>query len=290
MKQFEDALVAIRRTPYQSLVAILMLTVTFFVGYLFSLFAAGTDAILKYFETRPQVIAFFQVDADPNAVQGLADTMRTKSYVESVTVVTKEEALELYRQDHREDPLLLELVTAEILPASVEVSGNSVDSLDRIQADLNGAASVEDVVYQEDIVENIKQWTRAIRTIGVVATVVLGGVSFLTIMSLIGMKISARRNAISVMNVIGATRGYISGPFLLEGILYGVVGSLLGWGIMYALLLYATPALQDFLGTIVMLPLPWEAVVAQVGVGTLIAVLLGGSASLFATSRMLKKQ
>ena len=61
MKKLLDALVAIRRTPYQSLVAILMVTVTFFVGYIFSLFVVGTDTILKFFETRPQGIAFFYI-------------------------------------------------------------------------------------------------------------------------------------------------------------------------------------------------------------------------------------
>lgn len=290
MTKFQDALVAIRRTPYQSSIAILMLTVTFFVGYMFSLFVLGTDTILRFFETRPQVIAFFEVDANPEQVESLANTMREKSYVESVNVVSKEQALEIYRQDHREDPLLLELVTAEILPASVEVSGNTVDSLDDIQRDLEGATGVEDVVYQEDIVANIKQWTTAVRVAGIAATVVLGLVSFLTIMSLIGMKVAARRHAISVMSSIGATRGYISGPFLLEGIVYGVVGSIVGWGIMYALLLYATPGLQSFLGSIVAFPLPWTVLALQLGVGTLIAILLGMSASMFATSRMLGRK
>ena len=58
MKKIQDALVAIRRSPYQSVMALLVITVTFFVGYIFSLFVLGTDTILNFFETRPQVIAF----------------------------------------------------------------------------------------------------------------------------------------------------------------------------------------------------------------------------------------
>ena len=290
MKKLLDALVAIRRTPYQSLVAILMVTVTFFVGYIFSLFVVGTDTILKFFETRPQVIAFFDIDAETREVEALANTMKERDYVESVNVVTKEQALELYRQDHREDPLLLELVTADILPASVEVSGNTVDSLVRIQTDLEGAPGVEDVVYQEDIVANIKQWTNAVRGIGAVAMAILGLVSFLTIVTIMGMKISSRRHAISVMNVIGATHWYISGAFLIEGILYGLCGSFLGWSITYALLLYATPWLEDFMGSIITFPLPWQVLAWQFGIGTLVAILLGAGASLVATQRMMRKQ
>ena len=287
--KFQDALVAIRRTPYQSLVAVLMMSFTFFVGHSFWLFAMGTNRVLEFFETRPQVIAFFEIDAETSQVEALATTMEQKDYVEDVNVVLKEEALELYRRDHQEDPLLLELVTADILPASVEVSGTNVNSLDQIRADLDGAPGVEDVVYQEDIVSNIRQWTTAVRVVGLIATSTLGLVSFLAIVTLIGMKVSAKRGAISVMNIIGATNWYISGPFLAEGVLYGVVGSLVGWSLMYALLLYATPWLRDFMGSIVTLPLPWQILGLQLLIGTILASLLGAGASMMAARRMMQR-
>jgi cell division transport system permease protein len=289
MSKLQDALVAIRRSPYQSTVAVLMVTVTFFVAYMFSLFALGTNAVLQFFETRPQVIAFFDIDAQPSQVETLANTMSQRPYVESVNIISKEEALEIYRRDHQEDPLLLELVTADILPASVEVSGRTADSLTQIQADLDGATGVEDVVYQEDIVKNIRQWTNAVRAVGLTATSILGLVSFLAIVTLVGMKISARRMAIGVMSSIGATNWYISGPFVLEGIIYGLVGSLVGWMAMYALLLYATPWLQDFMSGVMTLPLPWYIFVWQLSLGTVAAVILGAGASLFAARRMLKR-
>lgn len=287
--KFQDALIAIRRTPYQSLVAILMMTVTFFVGYMFWLFALGTNKVLDFFETRPQVIAFFEIDAETSQVEGLANGMSQKAYVDDVRVVLKEEALELYRQDHQEDPLLLELVTADILPASVEVSGSDVEALEQIRTDLEGAEGVEDVVYQEDIVANIRQWTGAVRIIGLIATSVLGVVSFLAIVTLIGMKVSAKRHTIRVMNVIGATNWYISAPFLAEGVMYGVTGSILGWALMYVLLLYATPWLQEFMGTIVELPLPWQTLIGQLVLGTVFAILLGISASMLAARRMMQR-
>lgn len=287
MKKLQDALVAIRRTPYQSAVAILMVTITFFVGYVFSLFALGTSAVLQFFETRPQVIAFFEIDAETEQVESLAETMRQRPYVQDVNVVSKEEALELYRRDHSEDPLLLELVTADILPASVEVSGDTVDSLGQIRTDLEAAPGVEDVVYQEDIVTNIRQWTNAVRVIGLVAIAVLGTISFLAIVTLIGMKIAARRHAITVMTSIGATSWYVVGPFVMEGVLYGLAGSIIGWSVMYGLLLYTTPWLQQFMGQIVSLPLPWTLLAWQFLIGTILAIVLGVSATFMAARRML---
>lgn len=290
MKKLQDALVAIRRSPYQSVLALLVITVTFFVGYIFSLFLFGTDTILKFFETRPQVIAFFEIQTASEDVNKVAQTMRDKSYVSEVNIVSKQQALDFYKQDHKDNPLLLELVTADILPASIEVSGRDVDSLSRIQEDLKSVKGIEDVVFQEDIVSNIQQWTTAVRAIGLVATSVLIMVSFLVIMTLMSMKISAKRNAIAVMKIIGATHWYISGPFVFEGMLYGLMGSLLGWGMMYGILLYATPWLKSFLGVIVQFPLPWQFFAVQMGAGTLAALFLGGFASAMAARRMLKRR
>jgi cell division transport system permease protein len=290
MKKIQDALVAIRRSPYQSVMALLVITVTFFVGYIFSLFVLGTDTILKFFETRPQVIAFFEIETSVDDVKSAADGMLDKGYVTEVNIVSKEQALEFYKQDHKDNPLLLELVTADILPASIEVSGKDVTSLSLIQEDLADIKGVDDVVYQEDIVSNIQQWTTAVRGIGLVATSILGLVSFLVITTLMSMKISAKRHAIKVMKVIGATNWYISGPFVLEGMLYGIMGSLLGWIIMYAALLYSTPWLQSFLGVIVQLPLPMTFFAYQVVIGTLLAILLGSGASLMAARRMMKRR
>lgn len=290
MKKLQDALVAIRRSPYQSVLAMMVITVTFFVGYVFSLFVLGTNTILNFFETRPQVIAFFEIQTTTEEVDKAAKTMLEKGYVTDVNIVSKEQALEFYKQDNKDNPLLLELVTADILPASIEVSGRDVDSLTLIKEDLGDLKGVDDVVYQEDIVENIQQWTSGVRSIGLIVTSVLGLVSFLVIVTLMSMKISAKRHAISVMKVIGATNWYISGPFVLEGMLYGVMGSLLGWGTMYAVLLYATPWLQEFLGIIVTFPLPLGFFAYQLGIGTLISIILGSGASLMAARRMMKRR
>jgi cell division transport system permease protein len=61
MSALTTALIGMRRSPYQSLAAILLVTLTFFVGYSFSLFSLGSELVLRYFETQPQVIGFFQL-------------------------------------------------------------------------------------------------------------------------------------------------------------------------------------------------------------------------------------
>lgn len=289
MKQFSAALTNIRRSPYQTLAVMILVSITFFVGYVFSLFLYGANNILGYFETRPQITAFFKIDADPALIQQLQKNMEAKPYVNTVTVISKEKALEIYQDDNKKDPLLLELVTADILPASIEVSGKDATNLDQIKNDLAAAPGVDEVVYQQDVIDQLQSWTRSIRYIGVGSVIVLGLTSLLLIIIVTGLKVVSKRKTIQIMRIIGASRWYVRAPFIYEGMLYGLFGSVIGWGGMYLGLLYATPWLQNFLGTVPLFPLPVQFFAVQAGIGTLIGLLLGALASSFATQRMMKQ-
>lgn len=289
MNALTAALTAMRRSPYQTIVAVLMTTLTCFVGYTFSLVVLGADRILQYFETRPQIIAFFELDAASTQLQAAQDTMRTKDYVSDVKLVSKEDALNLYRQDNQDDPLLLELVTADILPASIEVSGRSAEDLSQIRTDLEGLEGIDEVIYQESVVESLNNWTNALRVVGIASSAILGVLSFLIVMVVVGMKVTSKRQAIQVMRIIGATKWYIKQPFMWEGMLYGLLGSLIGWLIMLAALLYSTPQLKDFLGSIALLPVPYEVLGAQLLIGSLIALMIGASAANAAAQRQMKR-
>ncbi|MDQ3008269.1 MAG: permease-like cell division protein FtsX [bacterium] len=289
MNSFSTALTAMRRSPYQSLAAILMLTLTCFVGYAFSLFLLTAQDILQYFETRPQIIGFFELDTQPEAIVTVENTLKQKNYVEDVTIVSQEQALELYRSDNAEDPLLLELVTADILPASIEVSGKSLNDLALIKQDLETTTTIEDVIYQQDVVSSLSAWTSSVRLIGVASIVLLSVMSFLIIMVIIGMKATTKKQAIHIMRIIGATYWYIKWPFIVESIIYGLVGSLLGWLIMYAGFLYLTPWLDSFLGTITVTPITYSLFAIQLGVGTLLSTLLSGFAGSVAVQRQIRK-
>lgn len=288
MSSLTTALTAMRRSPYQTLAAILLVTLTFFVGYSFSLFTLGSELVLRYFETQPQVIGFFQLNAPAQDIDALAKQMTDKPYVESVNVVSKDQALEQYRQENSRDPLLLELVTAEILPASIEVRGRDVDDLNQIKDDLSKASTMDEVVYQSDLVQSLSSWTTTIRVVGLISSILLTVISFLIIVIIIGMKVASKRPAITIMRIIGATRWYIRLPFLSEGMLYGLIGSIIGWGAMCVSLLYLTPWLTDFLGGINLLPVPWQILAIQFGIGTVAGMILGGFAGTVAVSRMIK--
>lgn len=288
-KVVNTALKQIRRTPYQALGVIAVLFTTFFLSYVFSFIFFGSEYLLHYFETRPQVIAFFKTTASDEAVQKVQEEMQNKPYVDTVKLVTKEEAQASYKIDQPNDPLYADLLTADIFPVSIEVSGKEISSLNQIQTDLNQYKDlIDSVEFQKDIVDKLGQWTKTLRFIGIGLISVLVATSLLIVTIIISMKVLVKKQEIGILRLLGATTLYIQAPFLIEGLFYGIVGSLLAWGFAFTLLLYATPWIVDFLDTIPLLPLPPAFLLAQVGIGTLVGILLGVISSTLALRRYIK--
>lgn len=284
------ALSRIRRSPYQTLAAVSIMTMTLFLASVFTLVAAGSQAVLKYFETRPQINAYFKADYVPTSqeVDRLTTQLTATGLVDSVTYVSKDDALKIYKQNNQSDPLLLEAVTAQMLPASLEVSAKDPKDLKVLAAALSKESHLDDVRFAEDIVANLTKWTKSVRLIGValVGSHVL--ITFIVILLIIGIKISYRRDEISILELVGATSGYISAPFVWEGILYGIFGAICAWGTTYIVLLYSMPFLVSFLSGIPILPPPIMFMLELLGAETLLGMFVGGLGGFIAVRRYLK--
>lgn len=288
MKHFKTTWQHIRRTPYQALSAILVMSLTFFIASVFVLTALGSQVILRFFETRPQVTAFLKDEVKPNQVEALKVKLSATGKVAQIKYVSKEEALAIYREQNKNDPLLLEMVTANILPASLEVSTDNLSSLKEIAQILRSENGIEEVIFQEDVVASLSVWTRALRIVGVGLISFLTIVSFLMILIIIGMKIALRKDGIEILRLIGASSWYIRAPFIFEGVFYGLVGAVLAWVATYVLILYTTPFLVSFLEGIPLLPVSPIFMLLLLGGLVLGGVVIGAFSSLLAVRRYLR--
>lgn len=278
----------VRRSPYQAMAAILIMSVTFFIISVVATVTIGLNQAIGYFESKPQVTAFFKNDAKQSDIDVLKADMEQSEKVAAVKFVSKDEALKIYRQQNKNDPLLLDLVTADILPASLEISANKIEDLTPISKSVEGSPIVSEVVYQKDVVKTLTSLSAGVRKIGVtlVAVFILASVLFVSV--IIAFKVSQKKEEIEIMKLLSATNWYIRWPFLLEGILYGIVGAFFGWLVSSAVLIYATPYLESFLGPIPLLPVPFLFLIGLLGVEVIVAVILGSLSSFLAVLRYLK--
>ncbi|MDP2649779.1 MAG: permease-like cell division protein FtsX [bacterium] len=278
----------IRRSPYQAFAAILIMTLTFFVVSVFAFAILGSSKIVAYFESKPQVTAFFKDETKQENIDALKEELNSTGKVASIRFVSKEQALQIYKEQNKDDPLLLDLVTADILPASLEISTYKIDELAGVSEMLRKSPAVSEVIFQKDVVATLITWTEALKKIGSALIIVLSFVSVLIMAMIIGIKISQKREEIEIMRLIGATNWYIRWPFIFEGIFYGTIGAFFGWLISSGLLLYLSPFLTSFLKGIPILPVSPIFLLQVLAAEFLIAVFLGIISSFLAVLRYLK--
>lgn len=245
----------IRRTPYQSVASIFMMFITLLVFAIFLLLAASSSAILSYFETKPQLTVFFKDEKDKNSIDALIEKLKSTNKVASYQYISKEQALAIYREQNKDDPLLLEMVTADILPSSLEISATSPKHLGDLAEIVKKELGIDEVVYQKDIVETLISWTTVARRIGAIFIIFLLIATFFILFTSIGMKIAFAKEEIEILKLVGATPWYIRKPFIFEGIIYGLIGAASSWLLVSLALFYLHPFIASFLQGISALPL-----------------------------------
>ncbi len=291
----------IRRAPYQALTAILIMTITFFVATLMIVIAYASSTTLKYYETKPQLIAYFKRDFKAEDVALVKSKLEADSRVENVRFVSQDEALEIYKQLEVNNPQVTEFVSSKILPPSYEFSAKDLNFTQDLINEIEELPSIEEVRFTaslggkenlKEVVSRLTSISKNIRVGGAVTLTILLLSSLLVLLVIIGMRISTRRDEIEILQLIGATPGFIRGPFILEGVFYAVVGALLGWLLALLTTVYLSPSLVRFFQTVPFLPRDILALLSLFGIilagEVLLAIILGTAGSFVAIKRYLK--
>ncbi|MDD3532104.1 MAG: permease-like cell division protein FtsX [Candidatus Shapirobacteria bacterium] len=297
MKSLLVALSHIRRSPYQSLLVVMVLSFAFFLISSFATLSFISQRVLAFFESQPQVIAYLKDSAPKEEIDSLISRLEATEKVEEVAYVSKEEALKIYQDANKDNPLLLEMVTAEILPASIEVSTFKIDHLKEIADILEQETIIsvseggrKEIDFAENIAESLKDWTRAIRRVGLGGGVLLVVQSFLLMIVVTSMKIALRKDEVEILKLLGASSWQARSPFLIEGIIYGVLGAILGFSGMYLALTQLGQALIgfSFFADIGVFPVSQQFLLLLLGGTALFSSFICGLGSYVATRRYLR--
>ncbi len=293
----------IRRSPFQAIAAIFVLALTFFVSTLLAVLVYSSSKLISYFEERPQVIAFLKDESTPETVSALQRKLDNDPRVKNVHYITKEQALDIYKSATSDNPLLAELVSPTIFPASLEFSVVDLSQANGIIEEVKSEAIVDSVGFTAsiggkeavgDVVERLKTIAFYIRAGGLVLVGALSLTSFLVLTVVIGMRMVTRKGEVETLTLIGAKPGFIRAPIVLEANGYAIMGVLTGWVLATILILYATPSILNYFGEITVLPkgsLNFFGFLGAILLGELIiGMVLSTLGSTVAISRAMKQK
>jgi len=193
----------------------------------FWIIQTGLLAGLQFTEQKVEVVAYLQTNATNTQVKTLQTQLEGMPEVDSVTYVSRDEALEQFRQSMqaqgRED--LTRYLDANPLFASLEVKLTDPSHVRVVSDALREDPSIRNVINIEDLVNRVLTVTGILRTAGTVVLIIVGVIALFIIINTIRLAVLARAEEIEVMRLVGASDAFIRWPFVFEGAMVGFLGS-----------------------------------------------------------------
>jgi len=188
---------------------------------------AHVEGIVRNVGQDVAITAFFPEDIDQERIDEVVSSVEGYPEVNESAYVSKEEALERFRETFAEQPDIARSISSDVLPASMEIQLNdSSDSsavADRLRAE---GFQDDEIRYPQQTVDRLNQITGYLVWGLRGATVVFFVASVLLIFNTIRLSIFARRKEIEVMKLVGASDSFVRTPFVLEGLVQGLIGAI----------------------------------------------------------------
>ncbi len=277
-----EAFFAFRRAPLLTALSILTIGFALYTLSVFGLVWLNIERVLQDVEERVEVIAYLVDGSDPTDTTVLMQEVAAYPEVDSLAYVSKDDALERARQDFTEyDELWVDL-EMNPLPASIEITLRPGQRTSAVVTEVARRVArfpfVEEVKFGEEWVQKLDFLQNLSLFLGLVVGGIFLGIAFVSIGATIHLVLAAREDEIAIMKMVGATRGFIMRPFMLEGFVKGTLGAILAM-----LLLTATyTALESRV-----VALGFYSPI-QIVLGIVVGGLLGAMASVFALRRHLR--
>lgn len=237
---------SIKRTPYQSLATFLILLFTLFLTLFFFNLISFFYGILSYVETKPQIIVYFQTQTPESEIFKIKEKLSFSGKTTSIKYISQKEALEIYKELNKDNPLLLEMVSAEILPASLEINAKKPEYLLEMAEFLKKQPGVDEVQFQKEIIDQISNISNNLKRISFFVFSYLTITTFLVIITTTAFKIAFKKEEIELLRLLGASKFYVKKPYLIEGAFFGFVSSLIAYIFYYGIFFYFKPFLLNY--------------------------------------------
>ena len=295
----KEALSHFFRNWTTSLGAVITIFLSLFIIGLFVMGSAMLNSVIGTVEDQVVINAFISDDAQETDVQAFKKELEGWSNVKSVTYKSKDDALKEYtsKMSGNADATMSALDGQNPLPASyaIEMDDPSkvASTAEKLKKNADFKKIVDDgdvnasVLYGQEEVSRLFQVTNYIRLAAVVLVALLTFIAFIFINNTIRLSITARRREIAIMRLVGASNGFIRGPFITEGVLQALIGSVLSIGVLELMRNLLVPRLQASIGWM-SFSLPIQYYLAIYVVLILIGVLIGLFGSAIAMRRYLR--
>lgn len=231
---FREAFQSILRNSWLSVASVGVVAVSLLILGSSLLLVLNANNIASNLESSVEVSVFLKDKTTPAQAKDLENKIKALPDVAQVEYVSKDRALEEMKKNFGDNKdILAGLEEKNPLPDAFRVKTRTVDQVAPLARQLESFPQVDQVRYGQGVVEKLLAMSRWVRTAGLVTMILLGVAAVFLIATTIRLSVFSRRKEIGIMKFLGATNWFVRLPFLLEGMVLGLVGSTLAVAAVY---------------------------------------------------------
>jgi len=196
---------------------------------IFIIVQQNSHQLIDYIRSEYRIEVFFEDHVNNEDAQLIVDQIKELDGVQSIAIVTKEDALKIYQDQFDEN--LIDILGYNPLPSSAVINidkhGNTEVDVEPLITNLEKIPNVDEVVYESTLIRRVEYFYKTIVKILSYIAIGLLVITIIVISNTVKLSVYAKRDLIQNLKSIGATNMFIKTPFIIEGILDGILGSLL---------------------------------------------------------------
>lgn len=289
------------RNAVVSLSAIFVMTVALFVIGATMLSSVFLDSALKGIQDKVDVNVYFNADADEADIFVMKRGLEALPEVASIEYISREKAIENFKKRHENDYLMTQALDELVdnpLGAILNIKAKDTSQYEAIATHIKGeqeaAGPGGNVIYNvnysknKGVIDKLTAITKGVERVSFAVLLLLVGIAIVITFNTIRLAIYISREEIAVMRLVGANNTFVRGPFIVEGIMYGIVAAIIATALFYPVTLWLKDATENFYGGIDLF-FYYIANLNQIFLVLLsVGVALGTIASFLAVRRYLK--
>jgi len=208
--------------------SIIIMCATMFIFGLFFAIGENVNSVIKQVESQQGIQIYIKEEANDEEIERLGNEIKKINGVNKVDFVSKEDALNTVKSWFVEAPELLDVYDEEnIFPASYFVTLTDLSLNEEVQAEIYKLDNVDTIESENNTINKLQELAKGIQIMTLVILALLIIISIFIISYTIKLTVHARRKEISIMKYVGATNSFIRGPFIVEGIIIGIISAVI---------------------------------------------------------------
>lgn len=209
------------------------------------------QAILTNLQNKIDVSVYLKQEVGEKDINKIRSDLLFLSEVKKVTYISAEEALAMFKERHQDNPVLMEgiLEVGNPLLPTLNIEAQSAAQYEGIISFLEQGQYkdlIDKVNYQQSkpLIEKLSRFSDKVKRIGIIVSLILAVVAGLVAFNTIRLAMYNFRHEVEVMRLVGASNWFIRGPFLVEGVLYGIIAAVATLVILFPLLYFLSPKIE----------------------------------------------